>query len=87
MFPCGTSSFNLTKPAAEHEWVYMKLSYIQNYSFSGYDEAKIYFYDHNNALSHLVTIQYTVMESPCRNEGECECSSPIVYYVSPYMLS
>ena len=79
MFPCGTSSFNLTKPAAEHEWVYMKLSYIQNYSFSGYDEAKIYFYDNNNASSHLVTIQFTVMESPCHNEGECERKSPSLY--------
>ncbi|XP_076085326.1 uncharacterized protein LOC143056125 [Mytilus galloprovincialis] len=69
MFPCDLS---LLKPVHEHEWNYMKLTYIQNYSFSGYDVAKIYFSDANGGLSHLVTIQFTVLESPCRNGGECE---------------
>ncbi|VDI51286.1 Hypothetical predicted protein [Mytilus galloprovincialis] len=69
MLPCDLS---LLKPVNEHEWNYMTLTYIQNYSFSGYDEAKVYFTDANSALSRLVTIQFTVMESPCRNEGECQ---------------
>ena len=69
VFPCD---LGLLKPVNEHEWNHMKLAYVQNYSFSGYDEAKVYFADTNGALSRLVTIKFTVMESPCRNEGECE---------------
>ncbi|XP_052074032.1 uncharacterized protein LOC127711916 [Mytilus californianus] len=77
MFPCDLS---LLKPVNEHEWNYMTLTYIQNYSFSGYDEAKVYFSDVNGALSRLVTIQFTVMESPCRNEGECEPKNNSISY-------
>ncbi|XP_052081925.1 uncharacterized protein LOC127719726 isoform X2 [Mytilus californianus] len=77
MFPCD---LGLLKPVNEHEWNYMKLTYVQNYSFSGYDEAKVYFSDANGALSRLVTIQFTVLESPCRNEGECEPKNKSISY-------
>ncbi|XP_071152184.1 uncharacterized protein [Mytilus edulis] len=77
MFPCD---LGLLKPINEHEWNYMKLTYIQNYSFSGYDEAKVYFHDASGALSRLVTIQFTVLESPCHNEGECEPKNKTISY-------
>ncbi|XP_076085507.1 uncharacterized protein LOC143056307 [Mytilus galloprovincialis] len=77
MLPCD---LGLLKPVNEHEWSYLKLAYVQNYSFSGYDEAKVYFSDSNGALSRLVTIQFTVMESPCRNEGECEPKNKSISY-------
>lgn len=70
MFPCDTN-FNLLKPVEDHEWSYMKIKYEQNYTFSGYDEAKVYFYDKSNALSRLVTIQFTVLQFPCKNGGNC----------------
>ncbi|CAG2210833.1 unnamed protein product [Mytilus edulis] len=77
VFPCD---LGLLKPVNEHEWNHMKLAYVQNYSFSGYDEAKVYFSDTNGALSRLVTIQFTVMESPCRNGGECEPKNDSISY-------
>ena len=52
-------------------WIYHTISYNQNMSFFGYDEIKMYVNDSHMAASHVVTIKFVIMESPCENRGLC----------------
>ena len=69
--PCGNFSHSLPYIGKNMSWIYHTISYNQNMSFFGYDEIKMYVNDSHMAASHVVTIKFVIMESPCENRGLC----------------
>ena len=53
-------------------WIYVVVTYIQPSDYNGYDYIKLYVADDKNATSHVVTIQFVILESPCQNKGQCQ---------------
>ena len=79
--PCGNFSLSLPYNETEMSWIYVTVTYIQPSDYHGYDYIQLYVTDDKNATSHVVTIQFAILESPCQNKGQCQG-----YYFSVFFL-
>lgn len=70
--PCGNFSHTLPYRASDMLWIYTKVTYFQPADYYGYDYLRMYIIDDKNGTSEVVTVQFTIMESPCQNKGVCK---------------
>ncbi|XP_033763071.1 uncharacterized protein LOC117344449 isoform X3 [Pecten maximus] len=71
MFPCGNFSSEIPHDPINMSWLYFSLNFSQPDGFTGLVFSKFYFNDTANKTSDVITVQFTVLESPCHNSGYC----------------
>lgn len=70
--PCGNLSYTLPHDKESLSWIYTTLTYKQEINVTGKDFIKFYVSDSMNTTSSVVTVQFVIMKSPCRNDGFCQ---------------
>ncbi|CAG2247499.1 unnamed protein product [Mytilus edulis] len=70
--PCGNLSYTLPHDKESLSWIYTTLTYKQEINETGKDFIKFYVSDSMNTTSSVVTVQFVIMKSPCRNDGFCQ---------------
>ena len=70
--PCGDFESNLPHPASKLNWLFVSIAYTQPMDVSGLDFARLYVEDMSNGRSDVITVQYTMLQSPCQYESTCE---------------